>query len=483
MSHRLRLAVAALFVCAAALAASTARTQNASADGNLREQISSLTSAASLGDRIGIDVRDAATGRVVFQLHPELPLNPASNMKVLTAATALTVLGSERTFHTGVYGRIEGGVIADLVIEGHGDPTLAPGDLAELAFALADRGVRSVERIHVDADFFDDRLLPPSFEQQPNETAYFRAAVGGLVVDESTFVLRVVPGAEPGSRATVRLRGAGYFDLQSTITTGEGPANVIAEQSALPDGRMRLRVSGSVPPGNTGVSYRRRIENPVLYAGYLFGDALSAVGIRGAHTVSLGAVAASLPLLADHESASLGEILRAVGKQSDNFVAEMVLLQLGANRHTPGTSAEGTVAMQEFLDAAGVTHGAATIVNGSGLFQGNRIAASHLAAVLSTVFRNPAVRPDYLSQLSIAGVDGTLRHRLAGLPSPRVVRAKTGTLNDVISLSGFVLGREPGRAYAFSMLANGVNGKQAQTRALFDSIVVALAQQLYAGRN
>src|SRR5512139_2835462 len=195
------------------------RTKNGSPDGNLRTELGALVDAAELGDHVGIDIRDAASGRVVYQLRADTPLNPASNMKIATAAAALATLGAERTFHTGVYGRVDGNSIADLVIEGHGDPSLDQGDLAELAQALADRGVRSVERVHVDADFFDDRLLPPAFDQQPNETAYFRAAVGGLVVDESTFVLRVVPGAEDGGRAVVRLRGAGYFEVQNQITT------------------------------------------------------------------------------------------------------------------------------------------------------------------------------------------------------------------------------------------------------------------------
>lgn len=460
-----------------------ARTQRPADDGNLRDAIGEVLSNAGLGDRVGVDVRDAASGRVVFQLRADTPLNPASNMKVVTAAAALSTLGGERTFHTGVYGRIEGSSVATLVLEGHGDPLLDQGDLAQLAQAVAERGVTSVDRIAVDADFFDDRILPPAFEQQPNETAYFRAAVGGVVVDESTFVLRVIPAAEAGGRARVRLRGAGYFDLQSDITTAEGPANVIAEQSALRDGRMRLRVSGSVPPGNLGMSYRRRVENPILYAGYLFADALAAAGVRGNRTVVVGAAASPLPLLADHESPSLAEILRRVGKDSDNFVAEMTLKQLGANRRVPGSSAEGVTAVQDFLERAGVPRGAATIVNGSGLFQGNRIAPSHLVATLMHVFRDPAVRPEYLAHLAVGGVDGTLARRLTGLPAARIVRAKTGTLNDVISLSGYVLGREPGRAYAFSMIANGVGGKQSQARAAFDEVVTLLARQLHGQGN
>lgn len=478
-----RLALIGAIACIACIVAvaGTASTQSSS-DADLPAEIQELVDAAALGDRVGIDIRDANTGRPVFQLRADQPLNPASNMKIVTAATALAVLGSERTFHTGVYGRIENGSVADLVLEGHGDPMLDLGDLSQLAHALADRGVRSVERVHVDADWFDDRLLPPAFEQQPNETAYFRAAVGGLVVDESTFVLRVIPAAEVGGRAQVRLRGAGYFEVTNNIVTSDGgEANVIAEQSARTDGRMNLRLSGSVPRGVIGLSYRRRVENPVLYAGYLFGDALAGVGIRGTRTVSVGAVAAGMPLLADHVSPTLGEILHEVGKDSDNFVAEMVLKQLGANRHVPGTSAEGVAALQEVLERAGVQRGAATIVNGSGLFQGNRVAASHLASVLAFVYRDPGLRPEFLSHLAIGGVDGTLARRLRDLPAPRIVRAKTGTLNDVISLSGYVLGRDTNRAFAFSMIANGASGKQSQARALFDSIAVLLARRLHPG--
>ena len=323
------------------------------------------------------------------------------------------------------------------------------------------------------------RSSPPAFDQQPGEMAAFRAAVGAVAVERASFVLRVVPGTV-GESAIVRLAAPGYFEVSNRIsTTDEGPPNVIASQRALEDGRLALTLRGSVPAGILGVGYRRRIEHPLVHAGHALVTALRRVGIRGGTRVRLGTGGSGLPLLTSRRSAALSQLLHRVGKHSDNFVAEMVLKVLGAERARPGTSARGTEALHEVLRKAGVETGSATIVNGSGLFEGNRIAARHLTELLRYMYRDSGVRAEYLTQLAVGGVDGTLSRRLRELPHPRVVRAKTGTLNDVIALSGYVLGPAPERGYAFSFLANGARGKRARARAAADTIASILASALY----
>ena len=134
--------------------------------------------------------------------------------------------------------------------------------------------------------------------------------------------------------------------------------------------------------------------------------------------------------------------------------------------------------LQDVLERAGVERGAATIVNGSGLFEGNAIAPRHLVKLLGYVYQQPAVRHEYLAQLAVGGRDGTLRRRLRDLPEEGIVRAKTGTLNDVIALSGYVLGRND-RVVRFSFLANGVRGRQGLARRLADDIVREVADDLW----
>jgi D-alanyl-D-alanine carboxypeptidase/D-alanyl-D-alanine-endopeptidase (penicillin-binding protein 4) len=445
----------------------------------LPARLRTIVDEADLGDRIGIHVVDATSGREIFASRKDLPLNPASNMKIVTAAGALLTLGPDFTMLTGLYGHVEGNRVQDLVLRGFGDPTLRMSDLVELAEALEDRGVTRVGTVVVDGTYFDDEMLPPAFEQQPGEVASFRAAIAAASIERSSYVLRVIPGASAGADATVRLGCDGYFDLENGITTSEGGApNVIADQRG--DGpQMTLRLSGTVPTGILGVGYRRRVENPIHYAGHCMVEALRRAGITASGRVRIGETPSGTPLITSRTSPPLAEVIHAMGKVSDNFTAEMLIKVLGAERARPGTTARGAEVLGEVLAEAGVPEGRATIVNGSGLFDGNLIAASHLTSILSHVYQTPNVRSEFLACLAVGGRDGTLSRRLRDLPAEGIVRAKTGTLNDVIGLSGYVLGPEPGQAYAFSVLANGIRGRQGAARRLADDLVRALAEDLH----
>jgi D-alanyl-D-alanine carboxypeptidase/D-alanyl-D-alanine-endopeptidase (penicillin-binding protein 4) len=446
----------------------------------LSSTLTTLVGEAGLGEQVSITVADAISGSRLFEHHPDLQLNPASNQKLVTAAAALSILGAETRFRTGLYGRVEGNAVTGgLVLRGMGDPSLHQSDLAELARDLERRGVRSVDEIVVDATYFDAQMLPPAFDQQPNEVAPFRAATGAISVDVNAYVLRVRPGDTVGAPARVDVDGDGYFRIESQITTSEGGApNVIADQRA--DGaQLRLTLRGSVPLGSAQLSYRRRVENPVAWSGHLLHDALVDTGIRVSGGVRIASTPSDAPLLAMHQSRPLAELVTALGKQSDNFVAEMLFRDLGAERHRPGRVEDSIAAVRAYLADARV-EGEPAIVNGSGLFQGNRI-SSELTRVLVHAYNTPSISSEYVSHLAIGGVDGTLERRLHDLPAPRVVRAKTGTLDDAIALSGYVLGPTPARTYAFSVLVNGARGRQGAARTLADAIARACAEDLWHG--
>ncbi|MCB9591675.1 MAG: D-alanyl-D-alanine carboxypeptidase/D-alanyl-D-alanine-endopeptidase [Sandaracinaceae bacterium] len=461
--------------------AAPAQAQDAAGD-TLVGQLRSLVASSGLSEEVGVAVVDIRTGRPVFQHHAERPMNPASNQKLVTAFAALRLLGADFSMRTAAQGSIEGGAVrGGLALRGFGDPDLDYGDLVELARDVRLAGVDRVDRVIVDATYFDDQILPAAFDQQPNEVAAFRAPIGAVSVERNAYVLRVMPGADAGATARVELLGAGYFDLTNRITTSAtGAPNVIADQrTGDSPTQMILRLSGSVPATVRGVSYRRRIENPLYWSGHVFRDALRSQGIEVGDRVSVEATPAGAPVLATHQSPPVGTLIHALGKHSDNFVAEMLFRVMGAERHQPGRGEDGVAAVRGALDDAGIDTAHIDIVNGSGLFDGNRIAPQRLADLLVTAYRDPAVRPDFVASLSIAGVDGTMSRRLRDLPAPRIVRVKTGTLAAVIALSGYVLGPEPGQAYAFSFLANDVRGRGGQARQLADGIARQLAEQIY----
>src|SRR5688572_282122 len=136
-----------------------AREQDKSA---LRAELDDLVSKASLGDGIGIVVADTSNGERLYQRNPETPRNPASNMKLVTAATALLELGASYRMRTTLAGQIgPEGEVETLVLRGEGDPSLSFGDLLSMTRRLVDLGVRRVENVVVDGSYFDEQMLPP----------------------------------------------------------------------------------------------------------------------------------------------------------------------------------------------------------------------------------------------------------------------------------------------------------------------------------
>ena len=133
---------------------------------------------------------------------------------------------------------------------------------------------------------------------------------------------------------------------------------------------MLLRLRGSLPLGIRGVTYRRRIENPLPWTGYLMQEALSAAGIRVRGGVRVGRTPEGAGNLAMHRSDHISHLLRFLGKNSDNFVAEMLFKVMGAEQHSPGRAEDGIAVVEAQLRDAGLPVQRIDVVNGSGLFDG-----------------------------------------------------------------------------------------------------------------
>jgi D-alanyl-D-alanine carboxypeptidase/D-alanyl-D-alanine-endopeptidase (penicillin-binding protein 4) len=469
MAHRALLSLAILGLLWVSPAARAKRPEP------LAQTIASLVGQAALGDGIGIHVVRLHDGEELYRNRAERPRNPASNQKLLTAAAALWRLGPSFQAATRLEGSVANGRVARVVVRPSGDPTLGYAMLAVLAENVRLSGVDTVDRIVIDDGYFDDQILPPAFDQQPKEAASFRAAISAFAVNRNSYIVHIAPGPEVDGPARVRVLAEDYVQIDNrTVTSAAGPPTPRIDHEVTEDGHLAVRVDGAIPAGARTMYYRRRVPEPRAYAASLLVRALRRAGIEGAMTVEHGSVAAAEPLLGQVQSPPLSEMLYSVGKWSDNFTAEMLLKVMGARAETPGTSARGVAVVREELGKRGIDTTGLVMVNGSGLFDGNQIAPRHLTQTLVAAYRDPAIGAEYLAQLAVAGSDGTLKSRLEDLPRARMVRAKTGTLRDVIALSGYVLG-EPSHSVAFSFLANGIAGKQAQARQLADDIVRALA--------
>ena len=406
----------------------------------------------------GFYVVDAVTGRELFAMHPDDPLNPASNVKLVSTAAALDLLGPDFRYTTRLLGPSpddDGAVIGDVYLNGTYDPTLAVSGLDELATAIAARGIH-----RIDGDL----------------------VVGGPSTRDGIYRARVrvaIEAGAPGEPPTV-VAGppSDFLEVVNTAVTGKR-AKVkgrlaVTSQVVERDGHKRLQITVTGPIGK-GKTVERHLSTKErhLYAAHLVRAALVRAGVTitgDVHVAELDAFVAAanlaghLPIvLAERASAPLADIITQVNKRSINWLSDRIIATAAALRADQQPSmAQGIDAMYAWMDrTAGVARKDAILDTGSGLSYRTELSPRQIVKVLRTATGADAPDDPYRAacaaafrhSLSIAGVDGTLRGRFRSALRGRVL-GKTGTLTGVIALSGLMEGAD-GRTLAFSIVTNG----------------------------
>ena len=428
------------------------------------------------GGTLGAAVLHTGSGELWAQSNADVALNPASNAKIITSAAALSRLGPSFRFATGLYGVIEGERVGTLVLRSNGDPSLAMADLWQLAASLKQRGVRKVERILVDQSRFDGRFVPPAFEQQPDEWAAFRAPISAVALERNAVTLVVVP-TRAGAPARAWLEPPGVLELTGSVQTrAPGSGQKVSLSLASREGVLTAALGGQVAQGLPELRFARRLDDPRRAPGLALAAALNALGVSAPKQVALGGETV-LDVLALHPSPPLASLVTELGKNSDNFYAEMLLVALAAEQgKLPASSEDGAALVRAWLQRIGAWSDDARFTNGSGLFDADRVSARSLVKVLAHASRDPRIASEFVAQLAIGGVDGTLRGRFSEFAATRSVRAKTGTLAQVNSLSGYVLPSDGTPPMAFALIVNGVAGNAGAIRKQMDDIVRRVAR-------
>ncbi|HVV50934.1 MAG TPA: D-alanyl-D-alanine carboxypeptidase/D-alanyl-D-alanine-endopeptidase [Polyangia bacterium] len=432
--------------------------------------------------RVGMRVMEARTGRLFFETRGTVLMDPASNQKVLATTTALMRLGADWRFRTELTGTAptpDGVVVGDVYLRGSGDPTVTGADLDAMAEALVRRGVRSI----AGAVVADPRRLgadePVSDEEAPGDDGGGAPATPDdaklealgtlsprvpLVVNHGLVKIRIRPAAEAGLPAEVTTTPSDpSFVVHDTVRTKARGRSRVTVRMSVAGARIQIDVDGRISLQRGALIFRRRVPHQALYAAALMRAALAGAGIavrddaRVEPTPPLRSGKAR-PLLALHESAPLGILLRKINKDSENDYAERVLEAAGAEVYGgPPTGEKGIHLLREVIGELGLPPSSYVPRNGSGLGHANRITADAMAALLRALYLDPRVGPELLQSLSVGGVDGTTRNRFKGTLAAERVRAKTGTLRGKSCLSGLV-GDGPD-VLAFSILVEGLRGR------------------------
>jgi D-alanyl-D-alanine carboxypeptidase/D-alanyl-D-alanine-endopeptidase (penicillin-binding protein 4) len=409
------------------------------------------------GRRWGVMIKDAESGAVLYDHNASLPFNPASNVKLVTSAAALRGLGPHFRFVTELYGHVDRGrVRRGLYLRGSGDPTLATADLAGMVTQLRRLGVKTVEGpLYLDTSYYKGATDPPGYRRFRSSHP-FRAGVDALTLNHNVVRITITPNIKVGARARVELEPSSpYFKLRALVRTGarRSRLRVVTHSKGRWTG---VSVTGRIPRAGRPRRYWRRVFQPARYTGQTLFKQLEAAGIRVVkkRVLRFTRVPLGVPRLVVHRSRPLVTIIRSGNKWSSNVIAEHLLLALGAQAFgLPATYAKGRRALGRHLRQLGLP-ARSRIENGSGLSRRSRMRPADLVAVLEGIHRDFAHGPEINASLPLAGQDGTLRRRFWRTPVQGVMRAKTGTLSGIQSLSGFV-GKGP-RLLVFSFLSAGV---------------------------
>lgn len=424
-------------------------------------------------DHVAVVVQPLGAVTPVISHNAEAALNPASVMKLVTSFAALNQLGPSYVWTTDVWadGTILDGVLSgDLVIKGHGDPTLTLERMWLLQRELRARGVRHIRgNLVLDrSDFSLPAIDPGAFDGEPY--ALYNAAPGALVANFNATTLRLKPDGEqvlivpdialPGVTLTSRLmltEGAECTGWKDALTL------------ALPDpGRLEWVVSGRYARSCGEQAWPLSLFEPAANFDFIFRGLWAESGGTLTGATVAGRAPQSAPLLS-FASVPLTDALIRLNKHSNNLMTRNLFLTLGAEKYgLPATPEKGAHAVRDVLTQRGVPTRKLVLENGAGLSRIARISADALTQLLRAAYYSPLFS-EFESALPIAAVDGTLKRRFSGSSISGNAHLKTGSLRDVSALAGYVYSAD-GQRVSFVMLVNHANARRSEAaqRALLE---------------
>ena len=431
--------------------------------------------------RLTARVVDLTSGAAIYERNADTPLIPASNMKLMVMSAAIDRLGSDYQFTTSL--SIRG---KDLVVVGGGDPSFGDEKLCqqngqavtavfhEWAAKLKAAGVKQVSgNIVIDDSIFDRQFVHPNWPSDQFQ-AWYEAPIGGLNICDNCVDVVVRPAA-PGKPAILSFSPGNTFLQLVNQTTSGGKQTVSVRRKRDSDS---IIATGSVArPATLGPI---TVSDPGLFFGSAFKTTLAAKGIKVLgkvvrEKVKLGAD--RLPegghVIAVHSAPIVGALQRS-GRNSLGMMAEGLMKAIGAHKKGVGSWATGREALSEFFAKVGVSPGQYAIDDGSGLSRSNKVSARAATQVLAYMYRASGGAFEVLkSSLATPGDDGTLKRRLRGPLTKDRVFAKTGYINGVRTLAGYVQ-TQSGRWLAFAVFFNG-SGKTRPLTAIQDKTCEVLA--------
>lgn len=404
-----------------------------------------------------------------FGLNAQLPMNPASLMKLVTTRAALGILGPEYRHRTRIAttGRLESGVLkGDLFFQGGGDPKLVIEDLQEISRQLRSIGIERIEGAFVidGSRFAEPEIDPGQFDGKPHSA--YNVGPHAAMVNFKAVKVSVWPQSGGKVSVTTEPRMP-QADIESKVRQVSGGCRATNVQARMNE-RAKLVVTGAVGKRCNGVDFYVAVLDHARFAFNAFVTAWEDAGGSIRARLETGPTPAHARTLIDWQSPRpLIELVSDINKMSNNPMTRNLFLNLSAEQGVSATREASSQLVKDYLRSRGLDFPELVLDNGAGLSRHERIAPQNLARLLAQAL-TASDSQAWIQTLPAAGFEGTLRNRFRQSELQGRAWLKTGALEDVRGLAGYLLSAS-GRWVVLVVLVNHPQASQARTA--IDSLV------------
>jgi len=440
---------------------------------------SALTYRQLPHDSLSVHVADLDSGEVLLQWQEEVPRNPASTIKLLTTLAALDILGPTYAWQTDIYalGEVnEGRLDGDLLIKGHGDPFLVTERVWQMLRRVKQAGIQEISGdLLLDDSYFDvDDYDPAAFDRQALRA--YNVAPNALLMNFKVVRFWFEPDHVAKNVHVWMDPSLANLDIDNRLLLVAGSCRgyqrgITVSTNAAVD---QMTFTGKFPNGCKRYAMDRAVLGHKEFAFGLFATLWQELGgeFDGAWKDALAPQ--DIEPIIEFQSLSLTDVITRITKHSNNVMARQRLYTLSAEiLGAPGTEEGGRNVVRDWLRRNGLVFSKLAFDNGAGLSRNARMTAADFAAMLRFAWQQPYM-PEYVASMSLAGLDGTLNRRLENGPLQGKAHLKTGSLDHVTAIAGYLQSRS-GRRFSVVMLQNHIDVH----RGPGEEVQEALLQWLY----
>lgn len=440
----------------------------------LTTKIDALISQQLPHATVGVLIKEADTGKIIYSKNPDKLLSPASSMKLFTAAAALYHLKPTYHFLTTFSQKNE-----DYYITFSGSPSLTETDLTNLLHSLQEQNIKIIRgNIVLDTSRFKAPFIPGG--NSVDDLGWYYSAPDTTAILDENAVSYDFFSEKPGELIQIKPQKVSnaLTIINQVITVTKEEEKEHCNLNIEIKTNNTLRLYGCLAQSSQPMKMQLAVPDPILYVRKVVKEILHRNNVLLEGHIINGHTPSGATILAQNQSGDLIQLITHMLRESDNLYASSITKELAYSLTKDGTNKQGAFALKTILaEHTHINMSEIEIADGTGT-RYNLVTPRQIITLLSDIYHDKSMKDLFIKALPQAGVSGTLKERFKKTILEKNVFAKTGTMHDVSSLSGFVVGTDK-KPIIFSIIINGVNKPISVAKSLEEEILHVVTKKRF----